>query len=60
MIELKIYAKCEGKLICTFKNDMRSLVNFQRLKNSHFILETKMAELTKNKNSKQADRPDAV
>ena len=57
---LKIGAKFVRNLICTFKNDMRSLVNFQRLKNSHFILETKMAELTKNKNSKQADRPDAV
>ena len=30
----------------------------ERLKNSDFILETKMAEL--NQNSKQPDRPDAV
>ena len=29
-----------------------------RLKNSNFILESKMAELNQNKNSKQPDRPD--
>ena len=32
----------------------------ERLKNSDFILETKMAELNQNKNSKQPDQPDAV
>ena len=31
-----------------------------RLKNSNFILENKMAEPNKNKNSKQPDLPDAV
>ena len=31
-----------------------------RLKNSDFILESKMAELNQNKNSKQLDRLDAV
>ena len=31
----------------------------ERLKNSDFVLETKMAELNQN-NSKQPDRPDAV
>ena len=31
-----------------------------RLKNSNFILQIKMAELNKNKNSKNPDRPDAV
>ena len=31
-----------------------------RLKNSDFILESKKAELNKNKNSKQPDRPDVV
>ena len=31
-----------------------------RLKNSNFILESKMAELNQNKNSKQPDRPNAV
>ena len=29
-------------------------------KNSNFILETKIATLNQNKNSKQPDRPDAV
>ena len=32
----------------------------ERLKNSDFILEVKMAELNQKKNSKQRDRPDAV
>ena len=31
-----------------------------RLKNSDFILESKIVELNKNRNSKQPDRPDAV
>ena len=31
-----------------------------RLKNSDYILESKMAELNQNKNSKQPDRPDAM
>ena len=57
---LKIDAKLERKLICTFQNDMRSLANFHRLKNSDFILEIKMAELNENKNSEQRDQPDAV
>ena len=35
-------------------------MNFDRLKNSDFILESKMVELNQNKNSKQADRPDTV
>ena len=43
-------AKFEGKLTCAFKNDMKNLTNFHRLKNSDFILESKMAELNKNKN----------
>ena len=32
----------------------------ERLKNSVFILESKMTVLNKNKNSKQPDRPVAV
>ena len=52
---LKIDAEFEGRLICAFKNDMRNLANFHRLKNSDFILESKMVELNKNKNSKQPD-----
>ena len=39
---------------------MRNLANFHRLKNNDFILESKMAELNQNKNSKQLDRPDPV
>ena len=57
---LKINAKFEGKLTCDFKNDMRNLASFHRLKNSDFILESKMAKLNQNKNSKLLDRPDAV
>ena len=29
---LKVDAKLEGKLACAFKDDMRDLVNFHRLK----------------------------
>ena len=57
---LKIEVKFEGKLTCVFKNDMRNLSNFHNLKNSDFILESKVAELNKNKNSTQLDRSDAV
>ena len=57
---LKIDAKFEGKLTCASKNDMRNLASFHRLKNSNFILESQMAELNQNQNSKQLDRPDAV
>ena len=60
VIFLRIDAKFEGKLTCAFKNDMKNLANFQRLKNNDYILESKMAELNKNKNSKQSDWPDAV
>ena len=48
---LKIDAKFEGKLTCTFQNGMRNLANFHRLKNSDFILESKMAELNQNTTS---------
>ena len=39
---------------------MRTLGNFQRLKNGDFILESKTAELNQNKISKQPDRADGV
>ena len=64
MFELKTYrgvmfdAKFERKLTCTFKNDMKNLTNFHKLKNRDFILESKMAEVNQNKNSKQPNRPD--
>ena len=54
------WCKIWSKLACAFKNDMRNLANTHRLKNSDFILESKMAELNQNQNLKQADRPDAV
>ena len=57
---LKIDVKFEGKLTCAFKNNVKNSVNFHRLNNSDFILESKMTELTQNKNSKQLDRPGAV
>ena len=60
LMALKIDAKFEGKPICACKNEMRNLANFHRLKNSDFILESKMAELNQNRNLKQLDRPDAV
>ena len=57
---MKIDAKYEGKLTCAFKNDMKNLADFHRLKNSDFILESKMAELNQNKNSKPLNRSNAV
>ena len=60
LMELRIDAKFKGKLTCAFKNDMRNLANFHRLKNSDFSLESKMPKLNQNKNSKQSHRPDTV
>ena len=57
---MNIDTKFEGKLTCAFKNDMRTLANFHRLKDTNFILESKMAELNQHKNSKQQDRAEAV
>ena len=45
-------AKFGGKLTCAFKNDMRHVANFHWLKNRDFILESKIAALNQNKNSK--------
>ena len=57
----KIDAKFERKLTCAFKNDIKNLTNFHsQAENSNFILESKMAELNQNKNSKQPDQPDPV
>ena len=50
LMRLKINAKFEGKLTCACK-ELKNLANFHRLKNSNFILESKMAELNQNKNS---------
>ena len=57
---LNIDAIFEGKPTCAFKNDMKNLANFRRLKNSDFILESKIVELNQNQNSRQPDRPDAM
>ena len=57
---LKSDAKFEGKLPCGLENDIKNLANFHRLKNSDFILESKMVELNQNKNSKQQDQLYAV
>ena len=53
-------AKFEGKVTCAFKNDMRNLANVHRLKNSDFILQSKMMKLNQNNNSKQSNPPDVV
>ena len=37
-----------------------SKMTCNRLKNSDFILESKMVKISENRNSKQPDRPDAV
>ena len=55
---LKINANFAGKLTCAFKNDMKNLTNFHRLKNSNFILGIKMAELNQNQNSEQPNQQD--
>ena len=61
MVALQTDTKFEGKLTSAFKNDMKNWQIFVlRLKNSDFILESKMAELNQNKNSKQPDPPDAL
>ena len=52
---LKIDAKYKGKLTFAFKDDMRNLANFYSLKNSDFVLESKIMKLNQNKNSKQQD-----
>ena len=39
---------------------MRTLENFYRLEKCDFILESKMTELNRNKNSKQPYQTDAV
>ena len=57
---LKNDAKFKEKLTCAFINDKRNVANFRRERKSDFVLESKMAKLNQNKNSKQLDWPDAV
>ena len=59
-LTLKIDDKFEGKLTCALKNDMRNFANVHRLKNSDFILESKIMEVNQNKNKKETDWPDEV
>ena len=65
----KIYVKWHSILIQNMKENWLFLSKMiwrisqmfvHRLKNSDFILESKIVELNKNRNSKQPDRPDAV
>ena len=57
---LKIDTKFEGKLTCAFKNDMRNLANFHRMKNSDFILKGKMAEVNQEKKKVQNNHIDQM
>ena len=49
-MSLRSDAKFEEKVTCAFKNDIRNLANVHRLKNSDFILESKMMKLNQNNN----------
>ena len=73
MLELKTvqmsYVWWHWRLVQNLKEDWLVLsrmtlriwqIFVHRLRNSYFILESKMRELNQNKNSKQPDRPDAV
>ena len=51
--ELQIDSKFGGKLTCAFQNDKSNSANFHSLKNSDFVLESKIVELNQNQNSKQ-------
>ena len=53
-------ANFEGKRTYILNNDIKNLANFHSLKNSDCILESKMAKLNPNKNSKQPDRRNAM
>ena len=71
MYEFKIYrgficheneewCKIWRKTDLSFQKWHEEFRKFYRLKNSDFILESKVVELNQNKNSKQSDWPDAV
>ena len=60
MFDGNIDAKSERKPTCAFKNCMRTLANFHRLRNSNFIWESKMVEVNQKQNWKQPDWLDAV
>ena len=50
-MELNIDAKFEGEQTYAIKNDMKNMSNLHRLKNSGFILESKMVEPHQDKDS---------
>ena len=50
----------KGKLTCAFKNNMKNVANIYRLEKRNSVLESKIAELNKNKSSKQPNRADAA
>ena len=50
-MELNIDAKFEEEQTYAFKNDMKNMSNLHRLKNSDFILESKMVEPHQDKDS---------
>ena len=60
VMAIKNYAEFKQKLTFRYKIDMRNLTKFDRLRNSNFILESKLVELNQNKNLKKLGRPDAV
>ena len=48
---IEYWCKNLKKLTSAFKNDMKNLANFQKLKNSDFVLESKMSIKKKIKNN---------
>ena len=48
---IEYWCKTPKKLTSAFKNDMKILANFQKLKNSDFVLESKMSIKIKIKNN---------
>ena len=54
------WCKIWRKTVLCFQKWQEEFGNFHKLKNSEFILESKMAELSQKKNSKQHHQPEAV
>ena len=48
---IEYWCKTPKKLTSAFKNVMKNLANFQKLKNSDFVLESKMSVKIKIKNN---------
>ena len=56
----KDWCKIWRKIDLCFQKWHEEFGKFSQLKNSHFVLESKTAELNQNKNAKQSDLPDAL